>query len=258
MYFICIVICRFICTFLFCLICNCLSVYFVTALRDFGGKRFISNVFIIIIIIIRCPTNSATPSTLRSTGSPLARYVEVLLGRQHVRNTGKAQLNKTIIEHANNGHSLLKQENGIDQEVKVDEEEDVENSPHHRNVKVEDEDEMSDAILKSLAMGQTMDLDESDDKDLSFGESKETFEKKPEPAGGGGGGDFASTSSMGGVKKPIHLSWAEMEGLINLVEFLESLPRSKRSVPELIDNPDKLLEDARVSSITQLNDVSVY
>eukprot|EP00057_Strongylocentrotus_purpuratus_P017252 XP_011671726.1 PREDICTED: lysine-specific demethylase 2B isoform X2 [Strongylocentrotus purpuratus] len=176
----------------------------------------------------------------------LARYVEVLLGRQHVRNTGKSQSNETIIEHANNGHSLLKQENGIDQEVKVDEEEedDVDIGPHHRNVKVEDEDEMSDAILKSLAMGQTMDMDESDDKDLSFGESKETFEKKPEPAGGGGG-DFASTSSMGGVKKPIHLSWAEMEGLINLVEFLESLPRSKRSVPELIDNPDKLLEDAR-------------
>ena len=33
--------------------CNCISVYFVCiALRDFSGKRFISNVFIIIIIII--------------------------------------------------------------------------------------------------------------------------------------------------------------------------------------------------------------
>nr|XP_054749214.1 lysine-specific demethylase 2A-like isoform X1 [Lytechinus pictus] len=191
----------------------------------------------------RVPTKFRYPFYFEIHWFALARYVEVLLGRQHVRQSGNSQVEQLELAYTNNGHSI-KQENGIDVHVKADEEEEVQINHRHRNVKVEDEDEMSDAILKSLAMGQTMDMDTSDDKDYSFEDSTEKFEIKFEPTGSGGG-EFASTSSLGGVKEHVHLSWAEMEGLINLVEFLESLPRSKRSVPELIENPDQLLEDAR-------------
>ena len=181
----------------------------------------------------------------------LARYVEALLGRNHIRGSDSskplpvAHVAEDTPSHSKTNGNGVKSENGIKEEEDVDIGD--ENDGFPRNMKVEDQDEMSDAILKSLASGQTMDLDTSDDKDPFQEDSKENVKVELVVKE-----EVAEPPSTSGVKEHVHLCWAEMEGLINLVEFLENMPKSKRSVPDLIDNPDKLLQDARVSVLLNL------
>lgn len=64
--------------------------------------------------------------------------------------------------------------------------------------------------------------------------------------------DFAHTPSDSPASEPpikwTHLTEFELNGLRTLVEKLESLPESKKCVPEGLENPQTLLEDMKVGN----------
>ncbi|XP_072164056.1 lysine-specific demethylase 2A-like isoform X2 [Diadema setosum] len=175
----------------------------------------------------------------------LAQYVEALMGRAHIKLPDCAKnLHRNDPDNTNgtNANGMVRYDFNNAKDEEEEEDETSENGDFRGNLNVEDEDEMSDAILKSLASGQKMDLDTSDEippprkacsEDVKKEEAVKTEPKEEEG------------ESSEKVKEHIHLCWAEMEGLINLVEFLSELPRSRRQVPDLIEDPDKLLEDAK-------------
>lgn len=62
------------------------------------------------------------------------------------------------------------------------------------------------------------------------------------------------TAATSGVRPPVHLSLLEISGLKAILKWLTNLPTTKKNVPELIKNPNALLNDVRLLLELHKND----